>query len=171
MRRRHELGIDGAQTPTEPQTWADLRRHKTLDSGISGALAGGLLRGWKCESPEYRIHRTWLTMDAPAGRRAVMPGALTIGAVCTLLQLGYNEFGILRLRYLSNLNGPLSVPKESNPPVSKSSSERLMSFLGMKPVTDEEYIQKLKIKRDGYLKQIAELEQKLAAENEKSSSR
>jgi hypothetical protein len=48
-RRRHELGIkDASSVQLEPLSWSELRQHKTLDSGLSGALAGSLLRGWKC---------------------------------------------------------------------------------------------------------------------------
>lgn len=51
-RRRKVLGIARPTDPndnSEQVSWADMRRHKTLDSGISGAAAGGILRGWKCE--------------------------------------------------------------------------------------------------------------------------
>ena len=40
----------------------------------------------------------------------------------------------------------------------------------MKEVTDEEYLEKMKKKREGYLKQIAELEKQLAREHDDRSS-
>jgi hypothetical protein len=51
-RRKRELGIenpsDEALQIPDQLSWSDLRKHKTLDTGMSGVLAGGLLRGWKC---------------------------------------------------------------------------------------------------------------------------
>ncbi|KAF5386664.1 hypothetical protein D9615_001564 [Tricholomella constricta] len=144
VRRRRELGINDPSDPSlDPPTWSDLRKHKTLDTGISGALAGGALRGWK------------------SGPRAILPGALTIGALCTLLQLAYNEAGIMRLRYVSGLN--VSTPV-TPPPPSKSLSERFLTMFGVQQVTDEQYVEKLKATREAHLKRIAELEQQLARE-------
>ncbi|RDB22273.1 hypothetical protein Hypma_010602 [Hypsizygus marmoreus] len=154
VRRRRELGINDASDDSSsalgPPTWSDLRQHKTLDTGISGVLAGGALRGWK------------------SGPRAIVPGALTIGAVCTLLQLAYNEIGITRLRYVSGLNGTLSVPKSSSPP-SKSLSQRFLGLLGLQAVTDEEYLAKMKTTRDSHVKRIAELERQIQQEQVKDS--
>ena len=51
-RRKLELDIeyssDQTLHPAGHVSWSDLRTHKTLDTGMSGVLAGGLLRGWKC---------------------------------------------------------------------------------------------------------------------------
>jgi hypothetical protein len=47
--RRHRL-IYAAGGPTHdepPLSWADIRISRLLDSGISGALAGGILNTWK----------------------------------------------------------------------------------------------------------------------------
>jgi hypothetical protein len=38
-----------------------------------------------------------------AGARAILPGAIVVGAASTILQCGYNELSIMRLRYVSNL--------------------------------------------------------------------
>lgn len=150
-RRRAELGISPhSDSPLDSPTISDLRKHKTLDSGLSGALTGGILRGWK------------------SGTRAFLPGALTIGALCTLLQLAYNEVGITRLRYISGLKDSASA-RPSAPP-SKPLTERFLSLLGVKQVTDEQHIAKLKATRDGHLKRIAELEQQLATEKAKNDS-
>ena len=51
--RRRALGI---ATPEDSLTLDgpsihDLRSDKLLDSAISGAITGGLIRGWKCKSP------------------------------------------------------------------------------------------------------------------------
>ncbi len=54
-RRRRELGLvaepNGIRNPdasSTPQFWADRRTHNLLDSGLSGAATGGIIRGWKC---------------------------------------------------------------------------------------------------------------------------
>ncbi|KAG5642877.1 hypothetical protein DXG03_001919 [Asterophora parasitica] len=125
-------------------TWSDLRKHNTLDTGLSGALAGGALRGWK------------------AGPRAILPGALTIGAACTLLQLAFNEAAITRVKYISGLS--VSAPVKPATPPSKPLFERFLGMFGLQPVTDEQYVEKLKATRDGHLKRIAELEQQIETE-------
>ncbi|KAG6809977.1 hypothetical protein H0H92_013826 [Tricholoma furcatifolium] len=150
-RRRHE---DGISDPNDPPpvgvpTWSDLRKHNTLDSGLSGAITGGALRGWR------------------SGPRAILPGALTIGAVCTLLQLAYNEASIRRVRYISSLKVDFpadEAPKET--PASRPLADRIFGMLGVHQVTDKEYLEKMKAKRDGYLQRIAELEKQLAEEKE-----
>lgn len=50
VRRRQLLGIESSSDHdlVEQLSWSDLRKHKTLDTGLSGILTGGLLRGWKC---------------------------------------------------------------------------------------------------------------------------
>ncbi|GLB34659.1 hypothetical protein LshimejAT787_0202240 [Lyophyllum shimeji] len=151
-RRRAALGVsphpsDPPQV-AEPPTISDLRKHKTLDSGLSGALTGGVLRGWK------------------SGRKAVVPGALTVGALCTLLQLAYNEAGVIRLRYISGLNEPARATSSTSP--SKSLGERFLGLFGVRQVTDEQYLVKLKATRDAHLTRIAELEQQLATEKQKA---
>jgi len=105
-----------------------------------------------------------------AGRRAIIPGSLSIGAICTLLQLAFNELSITRLKYISNSGRTVALPEVSTNPPSKSTSEHILAFLGMKEVTDEEYLEKMKKKREGYLKEIAELEQQLAREHDDDRS-
>ncbi|KAG6817794.1 hypothetical protein H0H87_003202 [Tephrocybe sp. NHM501043] len=152
-RRRQELGISHPHDPPlEAATYSDLRKHNTLDSGLSGALAGGALRGWK------------------SGPRAILPGALTISAACTLLQILYNEASISRLRYISGLkNKSPAVEAPAAPPI-KPTLERFLSFIGVRQVTDQQYIDKMKATRDMHLKRIAELEQQIAVENAKEKS-
>ena len=50
--RRRELGIgnssdDVLSPPSEKLSWTDLRTNRLLDSGLAGAVTGGLLRGLK----------------------------------------------------------------------------------------------------------------------------
>lgn len=100
-----------------------------------------------------------------AGSRAIFPGALTIGAICTLLQVAYNEAGIVRLRYIYGLQ-TLKPATPIGPPA-KSLSDRFLDILGVQVVTEDEYLKKMKLTRDAHLKRIAELEQQLAVEKAK----
>ncbi|KAF8969645.1 hypothetical protein BDZ97DRAFT_2072267 [Flammula alnicola] len=153
--RRRELGIDAPSSEAlspSPIALPELRTNKLLDSGVSGAVTGGLLRGIR------------------SGRRAALPGMLTGAVACTLLQYGYNQLNLLRLRYISKVKGEDRTTGDV--PVLRTGSdgttqagERPVSFLeavlktiGMKPISDEEYLAKLKKTREVYLTRIAELE-------------
>jgi len=46
---------------------------------------------------------------------------------------------------------------------------RVLSLLGVQRLTEDEYLQRLKIQRDHYLLQIAKLEQKLEEEEKQSN--
>lgn len=104
----------------------------------------------------------------------------TTGVVCTLLQYGFNELTIMRLRYISKLKEenrtavamPDSRPRGASNQVSTESStpmlKALLTFIGVRPMSEEEYLAKMKRTRDAYLKRIAELE--LQAEEEKIST-
>jgi len=51
VHRRRELGIGNSldDVPSfEKLSWSDLRANRLLDSGVAGAVTGGLLRGLKC---------------------------------------------------------------------------------------------------------------------------
>jgi len=87
-KRRRELRVAGTRVlePDLPLSRSEERRHKSLDSGLSGAFTGGILRGWK------------------SGPGAILPGALTAATVCIALQYAYNGAGIARLRYISRQN-------------------------------------------------------------------
>lgn len=160
-RRKLELGIeyssDNALLPAGHASWWDLRTHKALDTGVSGVLAGGLLRGWK------------------SGRRVILPGALTAGAVCTVLQLAYNELSVLRLKYVSrHKKDSFSIDRHLPPPPpvafvpQKPILERILITFGMQPISDQEYLTKLKHTRDIHLKRIKELEQQAEAEQKRA---
>ncbi|KAF8163622.1 hypothetical protein B0H34DRAFT_330712 [Crassisporium funariophilum] len=135
--RRRELDIESPSdvltSPSVNMSIEDLRTNKLLDSAIAGAVTGGLLRGLK------------------SGRRAVLSGILTAGAVCTLLQYGCNEISLARLRYISRL-------QEGNRPA------QLLKTVGLLPVSDEEYLNKMERTREVYLKRIAELERQVEEE-------
>ncbi|KJA14817.1 hypothetical protein HYPSUDRAFT_194783 [Hypholoma sublateritium FD-334 SS-4] len=164
-RRRRELGIDPPSTDSSlPSTVSpsDIRRDKILDSAVSGSITGSLLRGIR------------------SGRSAIVPGFIMGTAVAAILQYSYNEINLSRLRYISKLNQenrtavPKPVIRPRNSPPSPEPTETWMEVflktIGMTPVTDEEYIAKMKKTRDVYLKRIHELEVQLETESDRRKS-
>lgn len=163
-RRRRELGLTKSDAPTnstllEPlsPSFAERRTYKLLDSGLSGAATGGVLRGWK------------------SGPTAIVPGAITAATICVLLQYAFNEAGIARLRYISRHHATSGQPSPtqplrpsdqhilgSDPPTTLT--QRLMHAIGLRKMTDEEYLEKTRKTRDYHLQRIAELEKQLEAE-------
>jgi len=106
-----------------------------------------------------------------AGRRAIVPGALTVGAVCTVLQYGFNELSVSRLRYIARLEeenktvvekpsvGTLRETQDDIP--APPAFQSLMKMIGFIPVSEEEALNKMTKTRDAYLKRIAELEREI----------
>ena len=110
-----------------------------------------------------------------------MPGVVTAGLVCTMLQFAYNELGIARIKYVSRKLQPpppppapstsssvvpqpaLPAPQVDDEP-KPSLSERVFTALGWHKVSDEQYLERLKLKRGMYLHRIAELEKEMAEE-------
>ena len=110
-----------------------------------------------------------------------MPGVVTAGLVCTMLQFAYNELGIARIKYVSRKLQPpppppapstsssvvpqpaLPAPQVDDEP-KLSLSERVFTALGWHKVSDEQYLERLKLKRGMYLHRIAELEREMAEE-------
>ncbi|KAF9819788.1 hypothetical protein IEO21_01879 [Rhodonia placenta] len=151
----------------EKLTWWDMRMNKVPDTAISGAFTGAILNAWK---------------RGPAG---IVPGVTTAGLACTLIQLAYNELDIARIKYVSRtlqetrkqqdaeaalpMSQPVPLP---SPPIEprKSFIERMLVTMGFHQVTDEEFLEKLKFKRDYALRRIEELEQERAQEKEKIAS-
>jgi len=154
--RRRELGIDISEegSMSSGQAVPNLRTNKLLDSGVSGGITGGLLRG------------------LVSGRRAVVSGILTAGVFCTLVQFGYNELSIARLRYISRLQDEnrsaveisTLIPQRAVQDLSGSFFQVVMNMVGMSPVSDDEYLARLKRKREMYLKRIATLEREMEEE-------
>ncbi|KAJ7046978.1 hypothetical protein C8F04DRAFT_1062368 [Mycena alexandri] len=147
----HERRGEEAQNNTAPRenlSWWSLRRHNLLDSGISGAATGGVLRG--------------LTM----GRRTVAPAAITAGIACVLFQAAYNELGIQRIKFVGKLSQqPKAVPPPPTP-AGPSLTARILGAIGVKTLSDEELLLRLKRERDKHLNKIEELEREVDAEKE-----
>ncbi|KIK08812.1 hypothetical protein K443DRAFT_672331 [Laccaria amethystina LaAM-08-1] len=151
-RRRRQLGLS-LSNDSEQLTWSEIRTNKLLDTAVSGAAAGGLLRAWR------------------SGLRSVLPGAISAAALCTILQLAYNEAAVTRLRYVSKLKETGQMPVAPTPPPPDSServpvAQRILTALGLIQVSDEEYFLKLKRTRAVYQKRIIELERQSEEERE-----
>lgn len=166
-RRRRQLGLSSSND--SELTWSEIRTNKLLDTAVSGAAAGGLLRAWRCTLSLFLLFN--VTNWTKAGLRSILPGAISAAALCTILQLAYNEAAVARLRYVSKLKETGQMPVAPNPPPPDSSeripvAQRILTALGLIHVSDEEYLLKLKRTRAVYQKRIIELEQQSEAERE-----
>ncbi|KAF5389884.1 hypothetical protein D9757_003630 [Collybiopsis confluens] len=136
---------------TEDLNWSEIRTDRLLDSGVSGLITGGILRGF--------------TRNA----RGILPGAISAGVLCTLLQYMYNESKIIRLEYLvyKRQTSQQAPSGSTSSPVSQSSdakpwAQRLLSTIGITSLSDEEYLASLKKQRDTHMKRITEIEHEMA---------
>ena len=88
----------------------------------------------------------------------MLPGLITGSIVCSLLQFGYNELGIARIKYLAR-NKPEA---EAEPTRRRTLGEVTQDFLEwsglVRRISDEEYLRRLKRQREDILVRIAELE-------------
>jgi hypothetical protein len=150
------------ETPTlQGMTLADLRWNKLLDSGMSGLLTGAVLRRLRCECLlcVFRRHSRDVHLAGP-----ILPGAMVVGATATALQYVYNELSIMRLRYVSNYVAEQRDRKRDGAAVNKVTDSALQSLLklfGVVPISDEEYLEKLRRSREIYLQRIAKLEEQI----------
>ncbi|KAJ7172309.1 hypothetical protein C8R46DRAFT_143689 [Mycena filopes] len=153
-REQRDGQVRNNDTAPENISWWSLRRHNLLDSGISGAATGGALRG--------------LT----AGRRTIAPAAITAGIACVLLQAAYNELRIQRIKYVGKLSQqpkavPIPPPPNTGPPL----TTRILGALGVKPLSDEELLLRLRRQREKHLTRIQQLEEELEAERKRDAGK
>lgn len=93
---------------------------------------------------------------------------------CAVGQLLYNELGVQRVKFVSRTSSaasprlPLpSAPEITELPVPKEPLfERMIHAIGLKRVSDEEYLAQMREERATYLQRIAELEAKLQADKD-----
>ncbi|RPD66419.1 hypothetical protein L226DRAFT_566853 [Lentinus tigrinus ALCF2SS1-7] len=146
----HSTPNQGTSSTPSPQSWSQMRTHKLPDSALSGAFTGGILNAW-----QY-------------GRARIWAGARTAAIICTVLQLGYNELGVTRVKFVSRkikesqsqpdaVSVPDAIPVPDAPRL--SIFDRLMGIVGFRKLTDEEYLEALKKQRDEALVRIAAIEQ------------
>lgn len=165
-RKESESAVDGF-TGTEPAlSWSHIRTSRLLDSAISGGIAGGVLNAWK------------------RGKVGLVPGLGTGALLCTLLQWGVNELHIFRIRHVyrtTTTSLPVIGDKSDTvnsyhandrlvPPSMQTVSyqhqeaeswgDRILSAFGRR-VSNDDYLKRLKTKRDTYLRRIEELEREL----------
>ncbi|VDB82905.1 unnamed protein product [Peniophora sp. CBMAI 1063] len=130
----------------EPASWWALRSRGLPEVALSGALTGGLF-GWR----RYTL------------ARGTLPGALVGAAFCSLAQISLNEVGVQRLKYISRernrASGPPSEPALAPSKPKRPLLMRFMNWLGVKQVTPEEYLEKLRAERDLVWEEILLLEE------------
>lgn len=185
LRRQRLVQVAGGSAAEEPPlSWNDIRISRLLDSGISGALAGGILNTWKRRFLWSR--RVSISPRYVGGRSRLVPGLSTGALMCTLLQWASNEIDIMRIGYVSKnpvspqpmtigVKETIGPPRigASLPPLPHSTPvktsevntlrDRVFSFFGRR-VSDEDYLRRLRLQRDSYLHRIAELEKELHGE-------
>jgi len=106
-----------------------------------------------------------------------VPGITTGALACAFLQMAYNEIGVARVKYISqSLKDSMPTSRRDLHPYTfdhqptelpQSILERVMTFLGLRKLSDEEYIKTLKKSRDGYMKQIRRLERETKQEQQR----
>ncbi|EAU88878.1 hypothetical protein CC1G_12649 [Coprinopsis cinerea okayama7 len=153
--RRKERGIPkpGDSVTLEESSVADIRSNKLLDTGISGAVTGGLMRGWK------------------SGRKAIIPGALLASTIALGIQYGFNYAAASRIK---NLAEERTAPPPAPPTPEQLAEEklswhvrlgnRIVRAFGVEPISDEEFLRRLRTARNKYELRIKELEKEIAEE-------
>ncbi|KAF7304952.1 N2227 domain-containing protein [Mycena kentingensis (nom. inval.)] len=117
---------------------------ESMLGGVSGLATGGLIRG------------------VTAGRRTIIPAALMTGVACVALQAAYNELRVQRIKYIGK--------RAAGPPIDDDKpplADRILGALGVRPLSNEDVIEKLKRERERYLQKIERLEAQLADEQER----
>jgi hypothetical protein len=108
------------------------------------------------------------------GAHGTLPGMIFGSAFCTLGQFLYNEFGVQRLKFISrrypvpsSRPPPSTVSELSEPPAPKKPAfDRLIHAIGLKKLSDEEYLAQMREERATYIRRIAELEAQLEADRD-----
>jgi len=133
------------EIPSDSLTWSALRMNHLLDTCISGGITGGLLHSIR------------------AGVRGILPGTTTGAFACTLLQLLYNEVGILRLKWVARSLGEFHQAE----PVPPSTFERIFAAFGLQKLSDDAYLTLLKQSRARYIARINQLQVEMEREEAK----
>jgi hypothetical protein len=149
-----------AESTDEPVTLSDLRTHKLLDTGLSGAITGGVLNSLKRASiKNFFTSCAGLITNATGGRAGIISGIATGALFCAALQLGYNQILVSRVKLAARRIGGPSIETEP----AKSATERVLTALGFQ-ISDETYLARLKATRDKHLERIRQLEKKAEEE-------
>lgn len=104
------------------------------------------------------------------------PGAvrtmMTAGTVCAFLQYGFNELNVKRLQYISQLREDKTSSNSQQPP--QESGSLLHSFLfllGIKPISEEVYQERMQQSRDRHLRPVVEHEQKVSEDGSRDQQK
>lgn len=133
-----------------------MRLHHTLDSALSGGITGGIWNTWR------------------RGTRGALTGMMFGSVFCAVGQFLYNELGVQRVKYVSR-TGPAASTRPTLPissgitelPVpQKPFFDRMIHAIGLRRVSDEQYLAQLREERAAYLRKIAELEAKVQADED-----
>ncbi|KAI1794604.1 hypothetical protein LXA43DRAFT_883485 [Ganoderma leucocontextum] len=134
------------RTSSQP-SWSHIRMHDVPETAVSGALTGGIINAWR------------------HGAAGIWAGARTAGIICTVLQFGFNELTVMRVKFVSrkiheSQPRPEIAPLPSDGPEEPRNSivDHLMAVIGFVKLTDEEYLKVLKKQRAEALARIALLE-------------
>ncbi|KAL1735371.1 hypothetical protein EV714DRAFT_268107 [Schizophyllum commune] len=139
---------------------SSIRRENLIESGVSGALTGGLLRGIRSGPP------------------AAVSGALILGTLTTSLQYAFNAFRArpppLSTSASASYDADPPKPTANNTtptsPAPKTTTHRLtdtlLALFGIYPITLDEQIASLKRKRDAHVRKIREIEDRLGLEHD-----
>jgi len=90
---------------------------------------------------------------------------------CTLGQVLYNEFGVQRIKFVSRRYPipsqpptPIDPDLSESPPSKQPLLDRMILAIGLKRLSDEEYLAQMREERAAYLRRIASLEAGLEEE-------
>ena len=101
------------------------------------------------------------TFVAGGKARPTLWSATRTGAIiCSVLQLAYNEFGVMRIKLVSR---QIQEARTQPSPLEDSRQQttifdRFLGLIGFRKLSEEEYLQTLKKQRDEALARIAVLE-------------
>lgn len=71
----------------------------------------------------------------------------------------------MRVRFVSRVTSPAKAQEPSEESQSPSLGSRLLSLIGFRKLSDEEYLRSLRTRRQKYLERIRELEEQVNAQN------
>ena len=116
-------------------------------------------------------HRTDVLFQG--GTRGALTGMLSGSVFCAVGQLLYNELGVQRVKFVSRARpsaspqSPLSASGITEPLApNETLFDRIIHAIGVKRLSDEEYLTRMREERAAYLQRIAELEAKLQADKD-----
>uniref|UniRef100_A0A0W0F855 Uncharacterized protein n=1 Tax=Moniliophthora roreri TaxID=221103 RepID=A0A0W0F855_MONRR len=154
------------------ESWTGVRTDKLIASGLSGFATGGIVRTLTGVYTVSLFDSLKLTTSRLAGPRTALSGATAASVICTTLQYIVNELKVVRLQYLAEKakhHERLGIQPSPSPPEPWTKS--ILKFIGITPLSNEEYLKKLRLQRDIHLKRIVELETQLEKEREEQASR